>query len=221
MNFISLLEQKLQVNTSAENALPMAKYMKDNFPFLGIKTVVRRKLLKETVAEYKGEVKDNARGIALQLFTLQEREYHYCAIDILMKELPKKFIPQDISLIEELLITKPWWDSVDLIAKYLLGGYLLQFPEKADEVINQFTTSGNMWLNRSVILYQLGYKTQTDENRLFSICLRFSQSKEFFIQKAIGWALREYAKTNPEAVKAFVSANTLKPLSSREALKNI
>lgn len=221
MDFITILTLRFQENASAENAIPMARYMKDNFLFLGIKTATRRSILKEIVTLHKNEVKTNCRSIATQLFSLPEREYHYCAVDILMRELSKNFVPDDITLIEKLLVTHPWWDTVDLVAKYLLGGYIKHFPDKTNEVIAQFSASGNMWLNRSALLYQLGYKNQTDEKRLFSVCRTFSQSKEFFIQKAIGWALREYAKTNPEAVKAFVSATVLKPLSSREALKNI
>lgn len=221
MGFITELEKAYQSNASAENASSMAKYMKNLFSFHGLKTDLRRKLHKQAYETHRQEVKDNVRQLAKTLYTKTEREYHYSAIEILMKELKKAFRKEDITLIEHLLVTHSWWDSVDTIAKYLLGGYLQQFPEETDAVIRNFSDSGNMWLSRSAILYQLGYKNQTDENRLFDECHRHAGSKEFFIQKAIGWALREYAKTNPEAVKQFVSIAGLKPLSSREALKNI
>lgn len=138
-----------------------------------------------------------------------------------MKELKKKFTKEDIGLIEKLLVTHSWWDSVDTIAKYLLGGYLQQYPDGIPGVVAHFSASDNMWLNRAAILFQLGYKSATDEKLLFCECGKRRHSKEFFIQKAIGWALREYAKTDPDAVKAFVAKAGLKPLSTREALKNL
>lgn len=221
MDFTSALTQKFREHASAENAVPMAKYMKDLFPFHGIKSEPRKAILKETVAPHKDEVKANFRHIAKHLYELPEREYQYCAIDLLIKEWPKHFALGDISLIEHFLSTKSWWDSVDPLAKYILGGYLKQFPDETETVIENFAGSKNLWLNRSAIIYQLGYKKDTDAARLFVLCEHFNTSKEFFIQKAIGWALREYGKTNPEAVKAFVTQAILKPLSVREALKNL
>ena len=128
------------------------------------------------------------------------------------KKLTKK--KEDIQLIEKFIITNSWWDSVDTISKYILGGYLLEFPLETENITERFSNSENMWLNRSAILFQLGYK-------LKSACEKHKNSNEFFIQKAIGWALREYAKTNPEAVKKYVNNTNLKPLSTKEALKNI
>lgn len=221
MDFIPNLQRGFNQNKSAENAVAMAAYMKGNFPFLGIKTQVRRALLKDAWTDNNAEVKAHSRDIALKLYALPEREYHYCAIDILVKELKKKFVLADIDFIEYLLVTHSWWDSVDTIAKYLLGGYLSQFPEQRDMVIEKFSDSKNMWLNRSAIIFQLGYKTDTDAAVLFAQCLKQRESKEFFIQKAIGWALREYGKHYPDAVKQFVAQHTLKPLSTREALKNL
>ena len=102
-----------------------------------------------------------------------------------------------------------------------MGQYLLEFPLETKNVIERFSKSENMWLNRSVILFQLGYKQKTNVNFLFFECLKQARSKEFFIQKAISWALREYAKSNPDSLLAFVKGNTLKPLFTKEALKNI
>ncbi|KOS05937.1 hypothetical protein AM493_07735 [Flavobacterium akiainvivens] len=221
MGFIADLEKAYTANANAEYAVAMANYMKGHFSFYGMKTDVRRSLYKQALEANKQEVKDNARELARALYAKTERDYHYSGIEILMKELKKKFRPEDIGLIEHLIVTHSWWDSVDTIAKYLLGGYLQQFPQETEKVIERFSNSGNMWLNRSAIIFQLGYKKETDENLLFSECLKHKQSKEFFIQKAIGWALREYAKVNPHAVKTFVENAGLKPLSTREALKNI
>ena len=221
MNFIIALENTFQENSNSENAFAMAKYMKNNFPFFGIKTEKRRSLFKEIWKENKQEVVTNAREIALELYSKQEREFHYCAIEILIKELKGNYRKEDIQLIENLIINNSWWDSVDSIAKYILGEYLLEFPLETKNVIERFSKSEHMWLNRSAILFQLNYKQKTNADFLFSECLKQAHSKEFFIQKAIGWSLREYAKTSPEAVKQFVLKNNLKPLSTKEALKNI
>ncbi len=221
MNFITELIIAYSTNASPENAVAMEKYMKNLFPFLGLKTDIRRALHKAAAENHKAEIKDSTRKIALELYSKAEREFHYSAIEILVKELRNKFVREDIKLIEKLLTTHSWWDSVDTMSKYLLGEYLRQFPEETGKVIAQFSSSDNMWLNRSAILFQLGYKKDTDTGILFSECEKHRHSKEFFIQKAIGWALREYAKTDPEAVKKFVASADLKPLSTREALKNL
>ncbi|KAF2517539.1 DNA alkylation repair protein [Flavobacterium salilacus subsp. salilacus] len=221
MGFINTLTASFKANVSVENAVYMKKYMKDKFVFMGLKTDLRRSLFKLAATEYKDEVKEHPRELAKQLYGMPQREYHYCAVEILMKELKNKFSKDDINLTEYLLITHSWWDTVDVIAKYLLGGYLQQYPEETLSVINRFSSSDNMWLNRSAILFQLGYKKDTDASILFSECLKHKESNEFFIQKAIGWALREYGKTDPDAVRNFVFRASLKPLSTREALKNL
>nr|WP_309756450.1 DNA alkylation repair protein [Flavobacterium sp.] len=221
MNFTLVLVNAFKANQNPENAFAMAKYMKNNFPFFGIKTEERRRIFKEIWKENKVAVSANARRIALDLYSKPEREFQYCAIEILIKELKGNYIKEDIQLIEKLISDNSWWDSVDTIAKYILGEYLLEFPSETKKVITRFSDSQNMWLNRSAILFQLSYKQKTNAEFLFSECLKQAHSKEYFIQKAVGWALREYAKSNPEAVTAFVKNNTLKPLSTKEALKNI
>jgi 3-methyladenine DNA glycosylase AlkD len=221
MSFSNELEKAFNENSNIENAVAMSKYMRTIFSFFGIKTVERRQILKKIWKANQQEVSQNAREIALELFQKQQREFHYCAVEILIQELKQKYIKEDIQLIEKLIITNSWWDSVDFLAKYLLGNYLLQFPEETDSVILKFSSSENMWLNRSAILFQLGYKEKTNFDVLKSVCEKHKTSTEFFIQKAIGWALREYAKTNPEAVINFVSNSNLKKLSEKEALKNI
>lgn len=221
MPFIESLETAFQKNSHPENAFAMAKYMRNHFSFFGIKTEDRRQLFKTIWKENQQEVSENARAIALELFNKKERELQYCAIEILIKELKRNYGKEDIQLIERLIITKSWWDSVDTVAKNILGDYLLEHPLETEKVIERFSNSDNIWLNRSAILFQLGYKQKTNFDLLKSECAKHKNSNEFFIQKAIGWALREYAKTNPEAVRYFVVNNNLKPLSKKEALKNI
>lgn len=221
MKFIPELEKAFKEKQNAENAVAMAKYMKNNFPFLGIKTDDRRALFKEVWKKNQEEVTANARAIASELYSKKEREFHYCAIEILIKTFKKNYKKEDIQIIEKLIISNSWWDSVDTIAKFILGDYLLEFPSETETVIKHFTGSENMWLNRSAILFQLGYKQKTNFDLLKTICEEYKTSTEFFIQKAIGWALREYTKTNPEVVRNYVVNTNLKPLSSKEALRNI
>lgn len=221
MPFIESLETAFQEKNQLENAVAMAKYMRNHFSFFGIKTEVRRQIFKTIWKENQQEVAEKPRAIALELFNKKERELHYCAIEILIKELKGNYTKDDIQLIEKLIIINSWWDSVDTISKYILGEYLLEHPLETEKVIEGFSNSNNMWINRSAILFQLGYKQKTNFDLLKSECEKHKTSNEFFIQKAIGWALREYAKTNPEAVKNFVVNNNLKPLSKKEALKNI
>ena len=221
MEFIKKLEIDFKENSSRELAIPMENYMKNHFPFYGIKTDKRRLIFKAIWENHHEEVKQNSREIALQLFDFEEREMHYCGIEILIKNLKKNYQLEDIQLIEKILTTNSWWDSVDTIAKYILGEYLIEFPNETKKVIQRFSDSDNMWLNRSAILFQLSYKQKTNSEILFNECIKHSHSKEFFIQKSIGWALREYGRYYPNEVKEFVKQNTLKPLSTKEALKNI
>ncbi len=221
MTFIEDLEKILHHKSNRELAIPMENYMKNNFPFLGIKNQSRKAILKPLWSEYKEEIKSNLRSITLALFDKKEREFHYCAMEIIFKEINKKFVREDIQLIEKLITKKSWWDSVDFLAKYLLGNYLLQFPDETYPVIERFSASENMWLNRSAIIFQLSYKEKTDFYLLKSECEKHKTSKEFFIQKAIGWALRDYSRFNPNGVHNYVNSTNLKPLSQREALRLI
>ncbi len=221
MSFIPELEAALEACRSPEMALPMEKYMKYKFSFFGIKTDKRRCLFHAVWKHNQEEVDTHSREIALALYTKKEREFHYCAVEILIKNLKKKFVLEDILWIEKIISTNSWWDTVDPISKYILGIYLQQFPQQIPMVIKRFSNAENSWLNRAAILFQLSYKEKTNAELLFSECIKHSHSKEFFIQKAIGWALRDYGRFHPEAVKKFVKEHALKPLSQKEALKNI
>ncbi|HJS01189.1 MAG TPA: DNA alkylation repair protein [Flavobacterium sp.] len=221
MSFVNQLETSFKEKANYINAVAMSKYMKNHFAFYGIKTTERRDTFKEIWKQNKTEVHSNARNIALQLYTKEQRELHYCAIEIVIKELKGNYKKEDIQFIEDLIIKNSWWDSVDTISKYILGQYLVEFPELIPEICTRFSNSENMWLNRSAILFQLGYKEKTNFELLKSICLQHQNSTEFFIQKAIGWSLREYAKSNPKGVIDFVANSKLKLLSKKEALKNV
>jgi len=221
MDFINNLIKVFQKHSNVQNKLPMQAYMKHKFEFLGIKSPVRKSLLKNVINEHKEEVSTNCRMIALQLYDLPEREFHYSAMEIIAKFLKNRYEIEDNILIEKMICTHSHWDTVDFITKKILGNYLLCHLEKRDQIITSFSKSDNMWLNRSAILFQLGYKEKTNSTILFNLCKTHAVSNEFFIRKAIGWALREYAKVDPVSVKEFVKTHELSNLSQKEALKHL
>ncbi|MFJ7972995.1 DNA alkylation repair protein [Psychrobacillus sp. NPDC096389] len=217
---IELVKSYMEPYRNEENALPMAAYMKNNFPFLGIKTPERRVLFRALVKENELPDLEAVQEEVWALFQLKEREYHYVAIELLakyQKQLTVDHLPFCLKLIE----TKSWWDSVDAIAPKIVGDIVKRNRVEGEAIMMEWAKSANMWTNRASILHQLKYKQETNEALLFAIINRHAGSKEFFIQKAIGWVLREYAKTKPEIVLQFVENTKLAPLSKREALKHM
>jgi 3-methyladenine DNA glycosylase AlkD len=221
MSFVEQLSNALSAHSDNENASYMTDYMRGKFQYFGVKTTQRRQLLNKSIVENKEEVAKNSREITLELYKRPQREFHMCATEIFEKQLRKKYSKDDINIINKLITINSWWDTVDFIAKQILGKYLLMYPEDIPNTISAFSKSNNMWLNRSAILFQLGYKSNTNQDLLFKQCVIHKDSNEFFIQKAIGWALREYGKSNPKSVLNFVNSTPLKPLSKREAIRNI
>ena len=137
----------------------------------------------------------------------------------LLDKQRSKLQPEHLSLLEELVVTKSWWDTIDSIASRLAGFVIKKYPEEGEAYLDRWISSDNFWLNRTAILHQLTYKGDTDEEKLFSYIKQHSSSREFFIEKAIGWSLREYSKTAPETVVNFIEREDLRPLSKREGLK--
>ncbi|WP_223033329.1 DNA alkylation repair protein [Hanstruepera marina] len=221
MSFVTELKHTFKSQTNHVLAEQMSAYMLNKFPFYGIKTPLRRSLSKPIIENHKLEIRDTVRTLTFDLYDLPEREMHMVAIELFERQLRKSYKKEDIVLIEKLITTQSWWDSVDFIAKQILGKYLLLYKEETPTIIQKFSDSKNLWLQRSSIIFQLGYKEKTNEALLFKQSLIHKESDEFFIQKAIGWALREYGKTNPKAVLDFVNTNTLKPLSKREAIRRL
>jgi 3-methyladenine DNA glycosylase AlkD len=204
-----------------ENAAPMAAYMKHHFVFYGIKSPARKEILK---AFYKANglptTEEAMNKIIRELWAQPQRELHYAAIDIVERS-KKQWSEDTIILIEELLVKQSWWDSVDTIAAHLVGDYFLKYPEKKEEITEKWIISENKWLRRTAIIFQLSYKKATDTRLLADYICICMHEKEFFIAKAIGWALRQYARTNAAWVQDFVARHDLQPLSQREALKHL
>lgn len=220
-NFVADLKSALAGVADPGRAAEMRAYMKDRFPFYGIGTDPRRRLLRSFVEERGGwpEV-EMARVLCKQLWDEPEREPHYCGQELLEKRA-RHLTVEDLPLIEHLVIRQSWWDTVDVLATKLAGEILRRDPDHLVPATTRWLDSENFWLQRTAILCQLKWKDKTDRVVLSRAIERTRDSSEFFLRKAIGWALREYAKTDPEWVRGFVGRTELSPLSRREALKHL
>lgn len=205
---------------NTEIAAAQKAYLKNHFDFFGIKSPERKILQKELINNIFIKDKNTAFELAKTLWLLPHRELHYFAQELVFK-YHKKFEEKDIEFLEWMAVNQSWWDTIDFIAPKLLSSYFKQYPQKRDTYVFKWMEGENFWLQRCAILFQLKYKKELDYHLLSKVIVHLSESKEFFIQKAIGWILREIAKTNPLWVKNFVNQTTLKPLSKREAMKYI
>jgi 3-methyladenine DNA glycosylase AlkD len=206
----------LEAAADPEKAKGMSAYLKNQFAFLGILKPERAALTKDFLRQKKSEPLD--WELAQACYAKQEREFQYLAVDyvLLMKD---KLVPEDITRIESLITCKSWWDTVDMF-NIPVGCMFLKYPQMT-ETIRRWMTSENMWLRRSAIIFQLHLKQKTDTALLSEAIENNLGSKEFFINKAIGWALREYSKTDAEWVRAFMRSHKLEPLSVKEGSKYI
>ncbi|MBC9729654.1 DNA alkylation repair protein [Streptomyces sp. TRM68367] len=204
-----------------ERAAAMRAYMKDVAPFLGLPTPLRRTLTRTVLAGTPRPAEADCTAIALRCWRLPEREYHYFAVDYLRRHAGRctsGFLP----VARHLVTTVPWWDTVDLLAVHVVGALVAADPELTADM-DAWIADDDLWVARAALLHQLRYKERTDTERLFAYCLRQSGHADFFVRKAVGWCLREYAKTDPDAVRDFLvrEGNRFSPLSVREALRNI
>ena len=196
----------------------MSRYMRDKFSFYGIPSPLRLELLRDTIHEIGAPSSDELTPLIKQLSLAPERENQYAAIDIL-KRSKSKLAPDMMPLAEAFITHKSWWDSVDMLSQHLVGQLWFVHPELKQKWLPQWRSSDDLWLRRTTLIFQLKYKRDTDFTLLSELIELNRNSDEFFIQKAIGWALREYSKTDADRVIDFVIKTPLKPLSEREALK--
>lgn len=220
MPYEAELEKLLRDHSDKENAAAMAAYMRDQFSFLGIKSPERVALTKQFLKERGTPAGEELDAVVRALWRLPEREFQYTAMLLLEKRL-KSLDASWIGLLEMMITTASWWDTVDIIASKLAGSLFARYPELILSHADRWINSDNLWLRRSAILFQLSYKGKTNKELLFAYIRQCADEEDFFIRKAIGWALREYAKTDEEAVRAFVRETPLSTLSVREALKRI
>lgn len=204
-----------------ERAVAARAYMKDAAPFLGIPTPERRALSRTVLQGTPRPDESDCTAVALRCWQLPEREYHYFAVDYLRRYVGRcssGFLP----VARHLITAVSWWDTVDALAAHVVGGLVAADPRLTADM-DAWIADDDLWVARTALLHQLRYKERTDTERLFAYCLRQSGHPDFFVRKAIGWCLREYAKTDPDAVREFLARERgrFAPLSVREALKNI
>jgi len=193
----------------------MRAYMRDQFPFLGIATPARREAIKPAIRAFTGAAPAELIRVAGELWQLAEREYQYAALDLMAAHW-KQFDAADLPDLLTFVLRKSWWDSVDGMAA-IVGDVLRYNHHEMDVALEH----ENFWMRRIAMLHQLGWRGKTDEMRLFRYSLALGHENEFFIQKAIGWALRDYARHAPHNVARFIHENNrkLSKLSLREAGK--
>lgn len=213
------LRELLLEHRNEQDARQMEKYMRDQFVYIGLRAPAMKALFKQFVAEKGLPKREELHEVILELWGYPERELQMAALSILT-QMKKTFVIGDLNLLETIIQQKSWWDTIDHIAKHLVGPFFQMYPEMKRPSLEKWLKSKHLWLVRSCILFQLGYKQETDKELLVEMIERSKHIKDFFIEKAIGWALREYAKINPDFVKDYVETHALPKLSVREALKH-
>ena len=217
-DFLFQLEAEYKRNGNNDIAVQQKAYMRNQFEFFGLKAPTRREISKPFLIKNNLPPKEQLHEIIIVLWQKPEREFQLFGQELVFKYV-KQFENSDFALFEYMITEKSWWDSVDFIAANILGAYFKKFPEDISKYVDKWLDSGNIWLQRSALLFQLKYKSDLDTEILHYGIKQLSESKEFFINKAIGWVLREYSKTNPVWVKNYVESYQLHPLSTREALR--
>ncbi|MEZ4986747.1 MAG: DNA alkylation repair protein [Saprospiraceae bacterium] len=220
-DFFFHAQQLLEANANPAYAPAMEAYMRHKFPFFGINSPLRKSLVQQLLKKHGLPPATEWMELAGLCFQPgNPRELQYLLGDILIpkkKQLGEDWLPMLTSLIQ----TLSWWDTVDWLAPHLAASVLFRHPHLMEATTHEWITSDNIWLQRSAIIFQLHAKEQTRSDLLFAYILHQSHSREFFVQKGAGWALRQYSKTNPQAVRAFIHAHELPALTVKEGSKYI
>jgi len=218
----SAMRAELAKLADPAKAAGMQAYMKSSMPYYGVPTPARRALGKRLFEDYPFGSEAEWQSACLILWReARYREERYSAIALTGHRL---YLPWQtlaaLPMYEEMIVTGAWWDYVDDIATHRLGALLKTYPAKMGKRMLQWSRSRDLWKRRSAIISQLHFKRQTDLGLLYACIEPALDSQEFFLQKAIGWALRQYAWTDPAEILRYCATHSLKPLSRREALKN-
>ncbi|MCO6487769.1 MAG: DNA alkylation repair protein [Phaeodactylibacter sp.] len=216
--YLHHVKQLFQSAGNPKRARGQMAYMRHQFEYYGLRSPEVAALSKKIFAGKGIPEGDELKTLARLCMDDEYREVNYFALEMVQK-VQKKQPEAFISLFEELITTRSWWDTVDWLAK-LVGIHFKKYPHLILPVTERWMASGNMWLQRVCLIFQLPYKEKTDAGLMFRYILELQDSSEFFIQKAAGWALRQYSKTNAEAVTNFIENHPdLAPLTKREGLK--
>jgi len=219
-NYFAELKDSFEKNADPANAASAKAYMRNKSEFYGLPSPLRRQLLKDFIAKSGYPPYEQLEKMIHYAWAQPQREWQYAAMEIVEK-FAKKADPGLLDLCEWMITNKSWWDSVDFLAPNIAGVIFKKYPEIKMQYIENWMQSGNLWLQRSCLLHQLRDNKTADRALLFNLCERLASHPDFFIRKAIGWSLRQYSKTFPEAVIEFVNLHELSNLSRKEALKVI
>ncbi|MGC1460683.1 MAG: DNA alkylation repair protein [Terracidiphilus sp.] len=219
------LRKALKQAGDPARAPAMQAYMKSAMPYYGVPTPVHRALCKATFADVKFATAEEWQSQALAIWRgARFREERYAAIGLTGQKQFRAFqTPSSVKMYEEMIVTGAWWDYVDSIASNRIGPILRDYRAPMRKKMLEWSKSTDIWKRRTSIICQLGFKAETDLDLLYACIEQSMGSKEFFLNKAIGWALRQYAWTDRTEIRKYVERNRarLSPLSTREALKNI
>ena len=217
-NLLPPLRQELPRLGNPEKAAGAQKYMKNIAPFLGVQTPERRALVRRLCADMQTPSASELAQAVRTLWSWEQREYHYVAYDLLSHfndSLDDRFLEDHVAF---LIVNKSWWDTVDGLGTAAVSPVTVRYPSVP--LMRQWLTSSNIWLNRAAIQHQRGRKSETDIPLLLEILDYHSNQSEFFIAKAVGWALRDLSRVNNLEVKKFLKEHPeLDKVAVREALK--
>jgi 3-methyladenine DNA glycosylase AlkD len=215
--WIAQLEKTFTESADPLYAKRQSAYLVDQFPFFGLPKPKRAQLQKDLFKEYQHLDRATLIETVRELWSKPQRELHYAGLDLLVKH-GKRLEHSDLHFLEEIIRTHAWWDTVDPLAAHVLGKFLLSYREQIPEM-DRWIADEFLWIRRAAIIFQLKWKKETEEARLFTYCEKRMHETNFFIRKGIGWALREYSKTAPTSVSQFLSNRSLQlsKLSLKEA----
>jgi 3-methyladenine DNA glycosylase AlkD len=217
--FFKAIEESFAVYSNEQQGKKMQQYLKSPYLCLGVPTAVRRKITKDVIKAIPIKTLPHLVEVVNSLWNTTIRDYHYTAVTV-FGHYKKLWDINCIHVLEKFIVEHSWWDTVDHLGSECIGVYFIKFPAQIEAVTSTWNNSNNIWLQRSSIMFQKSYKANTNKTLLEKYILQHTNSKEFFVQKAIGWSLREYAKVNATWVLQFVETNTLPNLSKKEALKH-
>ena len=219
------LVARLSAAGDPDRAAGQQRYMKSELPFHGVRVPEVRRLARAVIADHPIPDSDAWEGTVLGIWRrATHREQRYSAIELAYAPRYRHWLaPGSLAMVEEMIVTGAWWDYVDQLAAKHMGHLLASYPEDIRPVLRAWAEDHDIWRRRTSILAQLKFRADTDADLLFALIEPSLAEKEFFLRKAIGWALREYSKTRPGLVTDYVAANhgRLSPLSRREALRAI
>lgn len=216
--YIDTLEIEFQKNENAKIAYEQKAYMRNQFVYYGLRANERREIQRPFLIKTYLPAKEELSNLVRVFWNKPQRDFQYFGQELAFKYV-RQLELEDIEVYEFMVTHKSWWDTVDYISVKLMGAYFKKFPDQRVVYVQKWLASGNIWLQRSALLFQLKYKEDLDTVILSNAINYLLGSKEFFINKAIGWVLREYSRTNPKWVVDFTKKNNLNSLSRREALR--